>query len=655
MDTEEKVLGRDIVKIGEFPSSKSPSWRSWLLKLLSTTEQLNWNYETCCQMMSESLRGAVFNALLKAKISIEVELGDPSVIDVLSRTSEIIGVSQIELIEERFLLELRHEKEENIADYARRVGAFKTLALETFSDEHWASNCLSGLNNECLRDVVRDHAKITLIVRELERQDSLEQPLNGMWAKMHRVRRRHTEPQAQEEIMPTGKNFSVAESSGSLRKLTILSKEKQTRSVADVDNSNAAQRKNKETNSESIAHTNAARVTRSTSAWKASYWGGEYSDDDCDDFVGDHEGTAHRQPRRSEWCSYSSQKEWSDEKHEIWSELDSDDHSHCPYQPLTLEEALRQIEDGKKTRLAGKKTDKPTLHESRFSGMSGPVFGEWINGGTESLRPACEVGSGKIRDASVCFERRIQLTDQKSLVIELNEIRTGSVAVLYWKAVSKEMKVMAVDRVESYRAKMIPERCSSTMMPIQETLMRKNEAAEPSLVFNVSPGEAIVQRVWVEYDVEMTVKMNHINWSERGLIESAVVRLNHEAAAANFERMSAERTTLSSEGCSFILEVPTELSQRTDETWEVESGKCPIQEVECVFKTTEALAGLKLECVKQGNHNGMHVQKTEAERPSHGVQTFVVDDELQWDPRHNTRVARAAWVQVNVLYAKETT
>ena len=41
--------------------------------------------------------------------------------------------------------------------------------------------------------------------------------------------------------------------------------------------------------------------------------------------------------------------------------------------------------------------------------------------------------------------------------------------------------------------------------------MRKNETAEPSLVLNVRPGEAIVQRVWIEYDVEMTVQMNHIN------------------------------------------------------------------------------------------------------------------------------------------------
>ena len=44
-----------------------------------------------------------------------LELSYPSVIDVLSRKSEMIGVSQIELIEERFLLELRQEKKEKIA------------------------------------------------------------------------------------------------------------------------------------------------------------------------------------------------------------------------------------------------------------------------------------------------------------------------------------------------------------------------------------------------------------------------------------------------------------------------------------------------------------------------------------------------------------
>ena len=103
------------------------------------------------------------------------------VLDVLSRTVQVIGVSQIELIKERFLLELRQKKEECISDYSRRVGVFKTLALKKFSEEHWACNCLSGLNDECFRDVVKDHVQITLIVQELERQDCLDKQLNGLF------------------------------------------------------------------------------------------------------------------------------------------------------------------------------------------------------------------------------------------------------------------------------------------------------------------------------------------------------------------------------------------------------------------------------------------------------------------------------------------
>ena len=69
----------------------------------------------------------------------------------------------------------------------------------------------------------------------------------------------------------------------------------------------------------------------------------------------------------------------------------------------------------------------------------------------------------------MCFECRIQLTDQKSLVIESNVIRTGSVAGNYWKeAVSIEMKPMAVDRVGEHRAKMTPARCSSIMIQPSE-------------------------------------------------------------------------------------------------------------------------------------------------------------------------------------------
>ena len=553
METDVRGLARDQVDVGEFPSSNSPSWRGWLLKFLSTAEQLNWDYETCCQMMSESLRGAVFNAFLEAKLFVEVELEGPSVSDLLSRTVQVIGVSQIGLIEERLLLELRQRKGENISDYARRVGAFKTLALKTFSDEHWASSCLSGLNDECLRDVVKDHAKVTLIVRELERQDCLEQQLNGLWAKMHRVRRRHAEPQAQAERMPTDKeNFSVAQSSRSLQKLTILSKEKQTRSVTDVDSSNAAQRKNEETKSESIAHTNAARVTRSTSAWKASYWGGEDSDDDCDDLVGDHEGTAHKQHQRTELWSYSSDEESSDEENdELWSGLYSDDDYDCPYELVTLEEALRQFDESKKARPAS---------------------------GNHASLTAPEQG---------------------------------------------------------YK-----------LVPTPESLMWNNEAAERSPVFHVRSGEVVVQRLWVEYDVKINVQVDYVDCPEQGLMESAIVRLNHEKTAADFEQMSAERTTLSSERCSFSLEARMELSQRTDETWEVESGHCTTQAVECNSKAIEEPADLNLERVKQDSQNWMNVRKAEAGRSPHGIQTWIVEDEPQWDPGPSTEVARTAYQRV---------
>ena len=59
--------------------------------------------------------GAVFNAFLEGKLFVELELEEPSVSDILSRTAQVIKVSQIELIEERFLLELRQRKEENIS------------------------------------------------------------------------------------------------------------------------------------------------------------------------------------------------------------------------------------------------------------------------------------------------------------------------------------------------------------------------------------------------------------------------------------------------------------------------------------------------------------------------------------------------------------
>ena len=268
--------------------------------------------------------------------------------------------------------------------------------------------------------------------------------------------------------------------------------------------------------------------------------------------VGDHEGTAHKQHQRTELWSYSSDEQSSDEeKDELWSELYSDDDYDCPYELVTLEEALRQFDESKKTRLAS---------------------------GNHASLAAPEKG---------------------------------------------------------YK-----------LVPTQETLVWNNEVAERSSVFHVRSGEVVVQRLWVEYHVKINVQMDYVDCPEHGLMESAIVRLNLEEASADFEQMSAERTTLSSERCSFTLEARMELSQRTDETWEVESGHCTTQAVECIFKAIEELAALNLEGVKQDSQNWMNARKAEAGRSPHGVQTWIVEDEPQWNPRPSTEVARTAYQRV---------
>ena len=40
---------------------------------------------------------------------------------------------------------------------------------------------------------------------------------------------------------------------------------------------------------------------------------------------------------------------------------------------------------------------------------------------------------------------------------------------------------------------------------------------------------------------------------------------------------------------------------------------------------------MKLERLNQDNQNSINVQNTEAERHSDVIQTWVVEDELQWD------------------------
>ena len=185
---DERCVWDVPVEVEKFPSTNAPSWRLWLLKFLRTAQQLKWIYKKCCQKISESLVGSVFDAFLEAKLSVEVELEEPSVSDVLSRLVEVVGVGQFETFEERFLFELRQGKQESLSDYARRVGAFKTFASKHFSIEHWASICVSGLTDECLRDIVKYPEKINMIMQELGHHEVLEHELNLLWSKMHRVR-----------------------------------------------------------------------------------------------------------------------------------------------------------------------------------------------------------------------------------------------------------------------------------------------------------------------------------------------------------------------------------------------------------------------------------------------------------------------------------
>ena len=203
-------------------------------------------------------------------LSVEVELGNPSVIDVLSRTLAVIGVTQMENLEERFFHQTQQRAEENIFDYARRMGAIKTLALKERSKEYWVAICTSGLTEKCLRDVADQPWIAASIGRELVPQDSLVSLLDVLWSNMHQVRLFDAEAQAHEIRMPSDKtSSSVAQSSGSFQKFRLLSKEKPTRNVADVNSPNTAECINREAQYKNIPHTNAGRVARPISAWKA--------------------------------------------------------------------------------------------------------------------------------------------------------------------------------------------------------------------------------------------------------------------------------------------------------------------------------------------------------------------------------------------------
>ena len=95
---------------------------------------------------------------------------------------------------------------------------------------------------------------------------------------------------------------------------------------------------------------------------------------------------------------------------------------------------------------------------------------------------------------------------------------------------------------------------------------------------------------------------------------------------------------------SISLEVRMQLSQRTDESWEVESGKCPTQEVDCVFKPREALVGLKLEWVKQDNSDLVVCAKSRSRKDV--ARNSDISCWLKMNPGPSNRGVRTAYNRV---------
>ena len=175
---------------------------------------------------------AVFNAFLEAKLSVEVDIGDPSVIDVLSRTLAVIGFTQMENLEETFLHQTQQRADENIFVYARRMGAIKTLALKERCYEYWVAICASGLTDKCLRDVAEQPGIAASIGRELDPQDSFVSHLDVLWSKMNQVRLFDAGAQAHEEELTTDQEHSrVVQGDERFQIFRLLTKEKQTETL----------------------------------------------------------------------------------------------------------------------------------------------------------------------------------------------------------------------------------------------------------------------------------------------------------------------------------------------------------------------------------------------------------------------------------------
>ena len=131
-------------------------------------------------------------------------------------------------------------------------------------------------------------------------------------------------------------------------------------------------------------------------------------------------------------------------------------------------------------------------------------------------------------------------------------------------------------------------------------------------MLDVSSEVVTVYRVCVEYDLGKIIQFDLNDWLESGIIGSAVVRLNNEATVDDFELMSVERRTLSSEKRSFRLEIPAELPQDVTGTWEIEKRIAPPNPWR-----------MKKICAMRDSQNLVYVKKTETKKPSSKIWASV--------------------------------
>ena len=103
MVTEERGLERDQVVVGE---KQCPLLEMVAAGVLDHSRSVEIELPEVLPVDSGIAHGSCIQCLFGSQALCEVELEEPSVLGILSRTVQVIGVSQIDCIE-RFLLELR--------------------------------------------------------------------------------------------------------------------------------------------------------------------------------------------------------------------------------------------------------------------------------------------------------------------------------------------------------------------------------------------------------------------------------------------------------------------------------------------------------------------------------------------------------------------